>query len=90
MNEHDDTHIEITLRPTRTTREGWVESISRSSTGAEVRLVLADGTMTCARVDMDEIDWLELGVDQIVHVRRAPSASDPGVGLLCECVDLGR
>lgn len=81
--------VEISLRPSRSSHEGWVEGISRGSSGAEVRLVLADGTLTSACVAAEELDWLELGVDQIVHVKRLPSASDPGVGLLRECVNLG-
>jgi hypothetical protein len=81
--------VEITMRPTRSTREGWVEGISHGPSGSQVQLVLADGTLTMASVAAEELDWLELGVDQIVHLRRLPSAGDPGVGLLRECVDLG-
>jgi hypothetical protein len=81
--------VQITARPTRATSEGWVERICRHATGAEVRLVLADGTTTSATVQEEEIDWLELAVDQIVNLRRLPSASDPGVRLFRECVDLG-
>lgn len=62
--------VEIARHPNSTTSEGWVERICPHGGGAEVHMTLADGTATSARLRADEVEWLELGVNQIVNVLR--------------------
>lgn len=81
--------FEIIAHRSDATSEGWVERISHRLGCADIRLVLDDGTPACASLRDDELEWLGLGVGQIVHLRRLPSAGDPRVSLFRECLDLG-
>jgi hypothetical protein len=48
--------------------EGVIERVRRVGEGVDVHMLLSDGASGVARVDVDEWDWLELRVGDIVAV----------------------
>jgi hypothetical protein len=67
--------ISITAYRTSTTTEGWVEQISHCGDGSEVRLALADGTPVKLCLPEGDVEWLGLGVNQIVALQRTTALS---------------
>jgi hypothetical protein len=72
---HDATELSIAVHRTSTTTEGWVEQISQCGDGSEVRLALADGTPVKLCLEEGDVEWLGLGVNQIVTLQRTPALS---------------
>jgi hypothetical protein len=67
--------VSITAYRTSTTTEGWVEQISHCGDGSEVRLALADGTPVKLCLPEGDVEWLGLGVNQIVALQRTTALS---------------
>ena len=67
--------VSIAVHRTSATTEGWVEQISQCGDGSEVRLELADGTPVKLCLGEGDVEWLGLGVNQIVTLQRASTLS---------------
>jgi translation initiation factor IF-1 len=56
-------------------REAFVAQVKRRAGRAEVAVLLADGSDATARLDVGELDWLDVRTGDIVFVRRSPCAA---------------
>jgi hypothetical protein len=56
-------------------REAFVAQVSRRGGRAEVAVLLADGSDATARLDVGELDWLDVRTGDIVLVRASECAA---------------
>ncbi len=59
-------------------REAFVEQVSRVGTLAEVSVLLDDGSDATARLDVSDLDWLDVRAGDIVRVRDSYCAALSG------------
>lgn len=61
--------------------EGVIERVRRAGRRVQIRLLLSDGRHGKAQVDLEDWDWLELRVGDIIRVTRAPSTTQSAMSL---------
>jgi hypothetical protein len=62
--------VELAGHGDYTAREAFVQAVSRRGGQAVVAVLLADGSDATARLDVGELDWLDVRAGDIVFVRR--------------------
>lgn len=55
-----------------------MQQVRRSGREAEVAVLLSDGSDATARLDVGELDWLDVRVGDIVFLRRSPCGAFSG------------
>jgi len=79
IRPHD---IDIRIEPTDDSVEAMIDRITHIGFEVRVHLSLADGRTLWAQVTRDEAEQLELGRDQIVHVRPSRTKAFPRTTVL--------
>jgi hypothetical protein len=67
--------VQLSGHADRTGREAFVAQVSRRGGRAEVAVLLADGSDATARLDVGELDWLDVRTGDIVLVRASECAA---------------
>jgi hypothetical protein len=70
--------VELAGHVDRRSREAFVQRISRRGGRAEVAVLMADGSDATARLNVTELDWLDVRAGDIVFVRRGPCGAVSG------------
>jgi len=70
--------VELAGHSDRTTREAFVRAVSRRGGRAVVAVLMSDGSDATARLDVGELDWLDVHAGDIVFVRRDPCGAFSG------------
>jgi hypothetical protein len=70
--------VELAGHADRGPREAFVQQVRRSGREAEVAVLLSDGSDATARLDVGELDWLDVRVGDIVFLRRSPCGAFSG------------